>query len=181
MQITYHQTHTFADSQGVVHTLATQFYQTGIYGILDNNSAQQMCFTPQKLVKLEKKLLKNEKEGEISKLSFGSAITVSDDNGLWKIVSREYAPVPEDMPPLKIFIRKGKTYACKRAIEGVLHYLAVHKVIKDTNDLRESQVEFSVSPPCAALAMYRIGGDLYRSAVPIFQSTIDKKPIEIPQ
>lgn len=180
MQITYHQTHSFTDEKGVNHTLATQFYQTGIYGILDNNSSMQMSFTPGKLLKIEKKLIKQEKEGMISNLSFGSAITVSDESGLWKIISREYASTSDDMPLFKIFIQKNKTYPCRRPLNGVLHHLTVHKIAKDKNDLRESQVEFSVSPECAKLAMYAIGENLYRTGIPIFQQTIEKKPVTNP-
>lgn len=180
MQVTYHQTHSFTDCQGVSHSLATQFYQIGIYGILDNNSSMQMNLTPKELVKIEKKLVKNEKEGKISNLSFGSAITVSDKSGLWEIVSREYATVPDDMPPFKIFIQKNKTYASRSRINGVFYYMTVVKIIKDKTDLKYSLVEFSVSPICTELSKFAIGENLYRAEIPIFQQTINKNPITNP-
>ena len=180
MQVTYHQTHSFTDSNGVAHTLTTQLYKSGIYGILDNDSSMQLSFEPPKLQRLEKKLIKQEKEGKISKLTFGLAITVSDNSGLWEIVSREYASSPEDAPPFKIFIRKNKTYACRRPLNGVLYHFSVHKITKDKNDLRESLVEFTVMPECKELAIYAIGDNLYRANAPIFQQTIEKKPIAEP-
>ena len=82
--ITYHRSHKFTDKNGKEHVFITQLYKVGVYGILDNNSALQGNFTPQNIVKMEKKLEKNKKSGDILDYELLLPITVTDTTGLWQ-------------------------------------------------------------------------------------------------
>lgn len=72
---TYHRSHSYKLGNIDV-TFITQLYKVGIYGIINNDPDMQGSFTPARLVTLEKKLKKEEEEGEISNLEFGKPITV---------------------------------------------------------------------------------------------------------
>lgn len=85
-KITYHKSHKFVDNNGNEHTFQTQFYQTGIYGILDNDPTMQGSFTPNKIRSIEENLEKQLKEGLIKSYKLGIPITVSNESGLWKEV-----------------------------------------------------------------------------------------------
>ena len=69
------------------HTLTTQLYRTGIYGIWNNDSAQQGNYTAGQMVSINKKLKQLEVKGTIKELEFGREITVTtDEHGLYKEV-----------------------------------------------------------------------------------------------
>jgi hypothetical protein len=84
--ITYHVSHSFVDSKGNTITFATQLYQIGVYGIVNNNPTMQGNFTPQQIVKIEKLVNKQKENGEIKDLNFGRQIKVAQVNGLWQEV-----------------------------------------------------------------------------------------------
>ena len=86
MQYTYHKTCSYTE-KGKKVSVNTQFYQIGIYAIINNDPSLQLNLEPKDLVKIEKKLVKNAKLGKIKDLVFGPAITVSDESGLFGIVS----------------------------------------------------------------------------------------------
>jgi hypothetical protein len=84
---TYHKTHSFVDTKtGITMTFATQLYQIGVYGILNNNSNLQSCYEPKQIVKAEKNFIKLQKDGLIKDLVFGTPITVAEVDGFWKEV-----------------------------------------------------------------------------------------------
>jgi hypothetical protein len=69
------------------HSLFTQLYQIGVYGIWDNDSAQQGNYKPSNMVSIVKKLKALELKGTIEQLEFGREITVTEDeNGFYKEV-----------------------------------------------------------------------------------------------
>lgn len=80
---TYHKSLTY-EINGIKISIATQFYQIGIYTVIEPNTIQ-LSMHPKELVKSEKNLIKAQKEGVISNLVFGQSITVEDD-GLLKII-----------------------------------------------------------------------------------------------
>ena len=84
---TYHKSHSFVDVQtGQKITFATQLYQIGVYGILNNNSSMQGNYEPKDIVKAEKNFIKLQEQNIIKDLVFGSPITVAQIDGLWKEV-----------------------------------------------------------------------------------------------
>jgi hypothetical protein len=84
---TYHKSLSFIDLEsGQKHSFATQLYQIGVYGILDNNSSMQGNYEPKDLVKTETKLKKLQKAGVIKDLVLGTPITVAEVNGFWEEV-----------------------------------------------------------------------------------------------
>lgn len=87
---TYHRTHSFVENKERF-IFDTQLYKTGIYAIINNDPALQFNLTPKDIVKVEKKLRKEEKEGKIKELSFGLPITViEDEQGFYKEIKLEY-------------------------------------------------------------------------------------------
>jgi hypothetical protein len=68
------------------HNLTTQLYKVGIYGIWDNDPAQQGNYTPGQMVSIVKKLKQLEMKGTIVDLEFGREITVSDETGFFEEV-----------------------------------------------------------------------------------------------
>lgn len=83
---TYHMTHSFKDKDGKQVEFVSQLYQVGVYAIINNDPAMQLNITPSAIVKIEQKLLRQQKNGEITDLVFGSKITVSDVTGLFEEV-----------------------------------------------------------------------------------------------
>lgn len=82
----YHRSHSYT-KEGFKVSLITQLYKVGIYGIINGDPGMQGTFTPSGLVTLEKKLKKEEEEGEVSNLEFGKPITVhKNEDGLWEEV-----------------------------------------------------------------------------------------------
>jgi ribosome biogenesis protein Nip4 len=78
----YHTSHSFTWIDGDKEhkfNFATQLYQIGVYGIMNNDSSMQGSFTPSKLVSMEKKLNKDLENGVIKDLEFGRSITVTTD------------------------------------------------------------------------------------------------------
>jgi hypothetical protein len=83
---TYHKSHSFVDVQtGEKITFATQLYQIGVYGIINNNSSMQGNYEPKDIVKTEKNFVKLQEKGIIKDLVFGTPITVAQIDG-WKEV-----------------------------------------------------------------------------------------------
>lgn len=86
-KFTYHKSHSFVDVKtGETITFATQLYQVGVYGIVNNNSAMQGSYEPKLIVKAEKNFKKLQEQGIIKDLTFGTPITVSEVNGFWEEV-----------------------------------------------------------------------------------------------
>ena len=84
---TYHKSHSFVDVQtGQKITFATQLYQIGVYGIMNNNSSMQGSYEPKDIVKAEKNFIKLQEQGIIKDLIFGTPITVAQIDGFWKEV-----------------------------------------------------------------------------------------------
>jgi len=78
---TYHTSHSFMHLQdGITYHFTTQLYFVGVYGILTGNPGQydQGSYEPKDLVSLERKLIKMQKKGEITNLTFGREITVKE-------------------------------------------------------------------------------------------------------
>ncbi|MDR3266001.1 MAG: hypothetical protein LBT24_00310 [Tannerella sp.] len=85
----------------IERNFVTQLYQTGIYIIFNNEAAMQGSMTPQGMVKLAENLKKDEEDGEITDLSFGSKITVSDETGFWeKAQSKEEISISKKVDSL---------------------------------------------------------------------------------
>lgn len=85
--ITYHVSHSFIENGSKV-TCLTQLYQIEVYGIINNDPANQFCISPIYVVKVEKQLKRKNKEYIISNLEFGRAITVTDESGFWEEVKK---------------------------------------------------------------------------------------------
>ena len=84
---TYHKSLSFIDVEsGQKQSFATQLYQIGVYGIMNNNPSLQGNFEPKYLVKTEANFKKLQEAGVIKDLVFGTPITVAQINGLWKEV-----------------------------------------------------------------------------------------------
>lgn len=81
---TYHTSHSYKDGDGNQVTFQTQLYQVGVYAIVNDDPAMQLNLTPGVIVSMEKKLKKQERNGKITDLVFGSEITVSDETGFWE-------------------------------------------------------------------------------------------------
>jgi flagellar basal body rod protein FlgC len=82
---TYHKSHSFVDVKtGQKITFATQLYQVGVYGIMNNNSSMQGNYEPKDIVKAEKNFVKLQEQGIIKDLVFGTSITVAQIDGFWK-------------------------------------------------------------------------------------------------
>lgn len=160
MKKTYCTYHSFKDSEGNSHSMASQLYAVGIYIIFDNNPALQGGSTPQKIIKLQNKLRADEKAGLISELSFGGEITVTDDSGTWERV-REV----EDIVPEPINLKVGGTYVCPRSGKRREYLFTVCK-------LDDDNVEFSVSPLCKLLDSLKIGDNLYKSDIGTFRASV---------
>jgi hypothetical protein len=87
---TYHKSLSFIDAEtNEKHSFATQLYQIGVYGIMNNNSASQGSYEPNQLVKAEAKFKKYQEAGVIKDLVFGESITVAKVDGFWKEVQPE--------------------------------------------------------------------------------------------
>lgn len=87
---TYHTTHSFKNKDGKEVSFVSQLYRIGVYAIINNDPAMQINTTPSEIVKMEKKLLAQQKKGKITDLIFGNEITVSDDTGFYQ----EVKPTP---------------------------------------------------------------------------------------
>ena len=69
----YHKWHRFFDLEDNREVFfQTQLYKIGVYGILNNDSAYQFCYSPADIVTLERRFKKQEKEGKIK-----DSVTVS--------------------------------------------------------------------------------------------------------
>jgi len=82
----YHTSHRFILIDGEKEhkfSFQTQLYQIGVYGIVNGDSGSQGGYTPNKLVRMEKSLLKDLESGRIKDLEFGREITVSDETGFF--------------------------------------------------------------------------------------------------
>lgn len=89
IKYTYHTSHNYTEN-GISINAITQLYQIGVYMIVNGDPALQFNFTPNQIIRFEKKLLKAEKEGKIKDLQFGTEITVvKDENGFYKEVRDE--------------------------------------------------------------------------------------------
>lgn len=82
----YHTAYYFKDKEDNKHNILTQLYEIGVYIIQDSNPSMQGNMTPNQMVSLERKLKKAEKNKEISELTFGMPITVSEIDGFFKQV-----------------------------------------------------------------------------------------------
>lgn len=88
--ITYHKSHSFIDLEGASHTFATQLYQIGVYGILDNDPTMQGNFQPSDIKKIEQGLPKQIKNKEIKSFELGIPITVQkNETGLWEEIDEK--------------------------------------------------------------------------------------------
>ena len=65
----------------------TQLYKVGVYGIMNNNPAQQFNATPMQLKASEKKLAKALAKGDLESLELLMPITVTDESGFWEQVT----------------------------------------------------------------------------------------------
>lgn len=83
--ITYHKSHTFVENGTNIECI-TQLYQLGVYLIVNGDPAEQYVMQPKDMVKLEKRLKREEKKGNITNLEFGIPITVTGESGLWEEV-----------------------------------------------------------------------------------------------
>lgn len=111
-KITYHKSHSFVDNNDVENTFMTQLYQIGVYGILNNNAAEQGSFTPQGIVKLEKNLEKAVKDKKIKSFELGIPITVeSNKSGFWEeVIEEEIIDYPKShTEDIKAVRGQGKT------------------------------------------------------------------------
>lgn len=172
MKVTYHQSHSYKDKEGVKHQLITQLYKVGIYAIMDNNPAMQFNLTPKELVKIEGKLRKDEEQGLISELQFGAEITVTDQNGVWEDTTDVLLKKLEKYD--EVFIQEGKEYDTRQKVKGSkeTYKLTVVKIENKENNPIESTVQFTISPQSDVLKKLEISENLYQSNVGIFQSTI---------
>jgi len=82
-KVTYHKSHTLITLDGKEFNFATQLYQIGVYGIVNNDPSLQSSFQPQQIKKMERDLMKDKKEGKIKDFILGIPITVTDDSGFW--------------------------------------------------------------------------------------------------
>ena len=81
---TYHASHSFIGSNNTKVEILTQLYKIGLYVIINADPAMQIGFDPDCMVKLEKDLKRQEKEGRITNLVFGRAISAyKDEEGFW--------------------------------------------------------------------------------------------------
>jgi len=87
--ITYHRSVKFKPTDGPEQHLVTQLYKCGVYGIVNNDAAQQGNFTPGQLRSMEKKLQKAHAKGEVASIELTLPITVTDKSGFWEEVSHE--------------------------------------------------------------------------------------------
>lgn len=83
---TYYRLIEFTDKNGVTHSLATQLYSIGVYGIWNNNSDLQSSYSSKELSKLCKNLKKEEAIGNLTNVKLVGEITVQEVDGLWKEV-----------------------------------------------------------------------------------------------
>lgn len=85
----YHVSHSYiVIKDNVKGNFQTQLYQTGVYGIINGDSAMQFNLTPNDIVKIEKNLKKDEANKIIKDLVFGREITVIEDiEGFYKEIS----------------------------------------------------------------------------------------------
>ncbi len=89
--VMFHSGHSFI-VDGKVYTFIFQVYTIGIYGALkvDNEVKAQGSYTTKDVVKIEKEILKREKEGKIQNLKFGVEIIVQEDShGLYERIYPE--------------------------------------------------------------------------------------------
>lgn len=168
MKVTYNTYHSFKDKDGKKHTMTSQLYQVGIYVIFDNDSTQQGSLTPQKIRKIQNKLRKYGKAGLISELCFGPEITVSDDSGFWK----------EIVNPKEIFVRKGKTYKCKRPGTGKIYHFTITGMTV-SNEREECLVTFTSTPKCDELPQLKISDTCFSANIFSFQHSINPVPIQL--
>ena len=110
-KVTYHKSHTFITNDDKEHTFVTQLYQTGIYGIVNNDPGRQGNFTPQAIVKLEKNLEKAVKDKKIKSFELGIPITVTDKSGFWEeVIEEEVIDYPKShTEDIKAVRGQGKT------------------------------------------------------------------------
>lgn len=81
---TYHTSHKYKDIESNSEvSFISQLYRVGVYGIVNNDSANQFNMTPKDIVKLEKALKNAEKLGLISNLEFGREIKVKKIDGFF--------------------------------------------------------------------------------------------------
>lgn len=71
---------------GTIEKYQSQLYQTGVYVIFNDNSAQQASFSPAKMQKMNKQMQKDLDAGELKSIQWGKEITVTEVDGLWKEV-----------------------------------------------------------------------------------------------
>lgn len=83
---TYFKFISFVDKNNVTHSLQTQLYQIGIYGIWNNNPSLQTAYSPKELSKICKNIKKEELAGNLTDAKLIDEITVQEINGLWKEV-----------------------------------------------------------------------------------------------
>ena len=88
-KITYHRSVKFTPVDGPEQHLVTQLYKVGVYGIVNNDPAQQGNFTPGQLKAMEKKLLKAHDKGDVKSIELTLPITVTDKSGFWEEVTDE--------------------------------------------------------------------------------------------
>ncbi len=89
--VIFHSGHSFI-VDGQTYTFVFQVYTVGIYGVLkiDNEVKAQGSYTTKEVVKIEKEILKREKEGKIQNLKFGVEITVQENShGLYERIYPE--------------------------------------------------------------------------------------------
>lgn len=86
----YHTQHSYTTKNGQEFNFNSQLYMVGIYGIINNDPAMQVSFTPTQMVSLEKRLKKAFEKNEILNLQFSNLISVTKDKfGYVKIEQNE--------------------------------------------------------------------------------------------
>ena len=85
-KVTYHKSHKVVTNEGAEHTFVTQLYQTGVYGILNNDPSMQGNYTPAQIRKMEKSIQKDVDEGKLKSVELGVPITVTEKSGFWEEV-----------------------------------------------------------------------------------------------
>lgn len=68
---------------GELESYQSQLYQIGVYVIFNNNSAQQVSFTPAKIQKMCKQIQKDVENGTLKAVKWGREIVVEEVDGLY--------------------------------------------------------------------------------------------------
>jgi len=80
---TYYQAATITLPDGTQESYSSQVYMIGIYIIWNNDPSSQGNMKPAAMEKMCKKIQKDVDSGKISKVDWGTEVTVKDLNGLY--------------------------------------------------------------------------------------------------